>query len=141
MSDGARQCFWRTPVLLVARFGDETRRFSTPSFNEHLAFVANHYAAIPALQLLTFGQFVRARRHDSAVVPMQLHRRHITARTELKVNGAGVWNRFRKNRGGAGVNAQGRAEFQCCKDRRNVMDAHVPEAARTEIPPAAPFER
>ena len=141
VADGTRQGLGRPLVGLHRRLGDQPGALAAPALDEHLALVADEEDAVLGVQLAAVLQLLRARRQQAAVVPVQPDRRHVAAGREFVVHDRGQRERLLEYRGRAGVHALRGAELQGGEDRRQVVNAHVAEAAGAEVPPAAPTER
>ena len=112
-----------------------------PAGYQHPALVAHENDPIFRIEFTVLFQVSRPVRQQSAVIPMQLYRRHFSARRKLVMHHGGDRNRFFKHRRRAGRDALRRAELQGGENRRKIVNAHVAKAARAEVPPAAPAER
>src|SRR5438309_9297332 len=141
MADGPGQCRGGSFVLLISAFRDEARLPSTPAGDQHLAIVPNENNAVLRVKIaLILLQFLGSGRKQTAVVPMHLHRGKSAARRKLIVNHGSQGDCFFEHRRRAGMHTLRRAKLQRGKDRREIVNAHVSEPARTEVPPASPTE-
>ena len=141
MTDGPGQCLWRALVRLVGALGYQTRVLAAPALHEHLSLIAHKNDAVFRIQDCVLPQFGGTLWQQAAIVPVQLHRRHISPRGELVMHDCCQRDGFCEYRRGARLHSVGRAQFERRKHGGKVMNAHVPEAARSEIPPTGPAER
>src|SRR5207245_10663991 len=109
--------------------------------DQHLAIVPNEDDAVLRVKIaLILLQFLGSGRKQTAVVPMHLHRGKSAARWKLIVNHSSQGDCFFEHRRRAGMHTLRRAKLQGGEDRREIVNAHVSEPARTKVPPASPTE-
>src|SRR5258706_5752374 len=113
----AQQRFRRALILFVTALRKQSRMFSTPPSDQHLAFLAHENNTIFRVKVAVLFQFSRPVTQQSAVVPMQSDRRHIAASWELIMNHGSHRHRFLEHWRGTCRHAFWRAEIEGGEDR------------------------
>src|SRR5262249_46514005 len=119
-------------------------RFGAVEASKNFSFVADEEQAFPIFSLHGDGTIVKffgATRPQTAVVPRELHRWHITARGEVEVNERSHRVCFVVTIRRTGFDACGRFEFEDSEEGVKNEPTHIAKSAAAEISPAAPRKR
>src|SRR5258707_1666892 len=93
------------------------------------------------LERPVFFQFLRPRRLQTAVIPREFHRRHLTAGRKVVMDDRRQRIRFFVAIRGTRLNTHGPLELQHAKNCVETVGTHITESATTEISPPTPYKR